>query len=215
MIKLDVDFLKYQVTIINQLKFISTLLISTSILILFWEGHLKIFHFDYKKENYKNNLDFKFIIYILGFILISSCFIINIWIIFSLSLCSDIIITLIVKIISKSDPQALQFEKDINLLSQTKNKNLLDNKTFNQFYKIHQETLTYLNSVKFWFRISILILLIGTFFILISKLSLFHNKIIILVISVLVIIGVILITKVYFIFNKNMKILKLNDNVNI
>ncbi len=209
MIKFDLDFLKYQVTIINQLKFISTLLISTSILILFWEGHLKIFHLN------KNNLDFKFIFYALGFILISSCFIINIWIIFSLSLCSDIINTLIIKIISKSDPQAIEFEKDINLLSKTKNKDLLDNKTFKQFYKIQLETETYLNTVKLWFRISILILLIGTFLILISKLSLFHNKIIISIISVIVIISVILITKVYFIFKKNMKILKLNDKINI
>lgn len=205
MVKFNLNYLEYEVKIVNQLKFVSTLLISTSSFILFWDKHSSVSEDSILK---RSNLKLNMLSLCIGYIMISLCFIINIWIIFSLSLLGDIMYILIDEIKMKSNKTALDFEKDINQIYE--DKNLLNSSKYKEFFKIHKETILKLKLIKSGFRISIVLLLIGSFCILSGKLLLFKNKIVYFSTFIFIIIALIYIFRIYINHNQEINLLKLN-----
>lgn len=206
MVKFNLNYLEYEVKIVKQLKFVSTLLISTSALILFWDKHSLIYEDSILK---RSNLKLNILSYYIGYLMISICFIINIWIIFSLSLLGDIMYILIDEIKMKSNKTALEFEKDINEIYQ--DKKLLNSSKYKQFFKIHLKTIRKLTLIKNSFRASIVLLLIGSFSILSGKLLLFKNRIVYFSTLIFIVIALIYIFKIYVNHKKEVILLKLNS----
>ena len=207
MVKINSEYLKYELNSLNQFKVVSVLIINISALILFWDKHLSF----YEKKKKNNFIAFNRWIYDIGYFLIVACFLFNLSIIFSLSLRTDILSKIITELNNDDNIKVKIFEKDVNLI--VFSHFLIKNKKMRKYYQIHINQIKFFHFVKTVFRLSVIFLIFGSFLLLIPKLIVFKNKLILYLTYGLIIITLIHLTYTYIIHSRDKKILDLNTKL--